>query len=158
MYYGAGSYYKVRVYDDNGNIARNVKVKFTIDGITYSRYSDSNGYAFIKIQLNPNTYVIQAKYMGYKVKNKIVVKPTLILNYMVVKKYRAFNYGVKLLDNNGKVLKYKYVKLTFKGNTYFAKTNYKGIATFKLFSSAKGKFTVKAVYGTAVMYNKIKVK
>ena len=158
MYYGAGSYYKVRVYDDNGNIARNVKVKFTIDGITYSRYSDSNGYAFIKIQLNPNTYVIQAKYMGYKVKNKIVVKPTLILNYAVVKKYSAFNYGVKLLDNNGKVLKYKYVKLTFRGNTYFAKTNYKGIAIFKLFSYAKGKFTVKAVYGTAIMYNKIKVK
>ena len=158
MYYGAGYYYKVRVYDDNGNIARNVKVKFTIDGKTYSRYSDSNGYAFIKILLNPNTYVIQAKYMGYKVKNKIVVKPTLILNYMVVKKYRAFNYGVKLLDKNGKVLKYKYVKLTFKGNTYFAKTNYKGIATFKLFSYAKGKFTIKAVYGTAIMYNKIKVK
>lgn len=158
MYYGAGSYYKVRVYDDNGNIAKGVEVTFIVNGQTYTRYSDSSGYASLKINLNPNTYTIVAKYMGYNVSNYIVVKPTLILNYMVVKKYKTFKYGVKLLDSNGKILKYKYVKLKFNGKIYKVKTNYKGIAVFKLYSYSKGKFAVKATYGTAKMYNKIKVK
>ena len=159
MYYDAGSYYKVRVYDDNGNIARNVEVTFTVNGNTYSRYSDSNGYASIKIKLKPKTYTIVAKYKGYAVSNKIVVKPTLILKNMAVKRYKTFNYSVKLLNNKGKILKYTYVKVKFRGITYQAKTNYKGIASFKLYSYSKvGKFTLTATYGTAKISKIITVK
>ena len=45
MYYGAGSYYKVRVYDNYGRIAQNVSVKFSINGKNYYRTTDKNGYA-----------------------------------------------------------------------------------------------------------------
>ena len=159
MYYGAGSYYKVRVYGDNGNIAKNVEVTFTINGKTYSRYSDSNGYASIKISLAPKTYSITAIYKGFKVSNKVVVKPTLILKDMAVKRSKTFKYTVKLLNNKGKILKYKKVTVKFRGKTYKVNTNSKGIATFKIKAFSKiGKFTLTAIYGSAKISKKITVK
>lgn len=159
MYYGSGSSYKVRAYDDNGNIAKGVVVTFKINGKTYSRTTDSNGYASLKINLAPKTYTIVASYKGYNVSNKVVVKPTLVLKDKTVKKSKTFKYTVKLLNKNGKILKNKYVKVKFKGKTYKAKTNSKGIATFKIKSYSKiGKFTLTAIYGSAKISKKITVK
>lgn len=159
MYYGAGSSYKVKVHDDNGNVAKGVKVTFTINGKTYTRTTNSNGYASFKITLNPKTYTITANYKGYKVSNKVVVKPTLILKDRTVKKSRTFSYTVKLLNNKGKIIKSKYVTVKFKGKTYKAKTNSKGIATYKIKLNSKvGKFTLTASYGSAKISKKITVK
>ena len=159
MYYGAGTYYKVRIYDDYGNVAKGAEVTFTINGRTYSRTTDANGYASIKINLNPNTYTVVVAYKGYKVSNKIVVKPTLILKDVAVKRYKNFKYNVRLLNNKGKILKNKYVTLKFQGKTYKVKTNVKGYAIFKLYSGSKvGKFTLTAAYGSAKISKKITVK
>ena len=158
MYYGAGSSYKVRVYDDNGNVAKNVEVKFTINGKTYSVFSDSNGYSSLKINLNPKTYTIVARYNGYKVSNKVVVKPTLVCYDKTVKRSKTFSYTVKLLNTKGSVLKNKYVVVKFKGKTYKAKTNSKGVATFKLNSPSIGKFALTATYGSAKVSKTITVK
>ena len=105
MYFGSGSSYKVRVYDDNGNVAKGVKVTFKINGKTYTRTTDSNGYAALKISLQANTYTVEASYKDFNVSNKIVVKPTLILKDKSVKKSKTFSYTVKLLSNKGKILK-----------------------------------------------------
>ena len=159
MYYGAGSSYKVRVYDDFGNVASGMAVTFKMAGKTYSKNTDSNGYASLKINLNPGTYTITASYKDYNVSNKIVVKPTLILSAKTVKKSKTFKYTVKLLNKNGKILKNKYVKVKFRGKTYKAKTNSKGIATFKVKAYSKiGKFTLTATYGSAKVSKKITVK
>jgi len=159
MYFGSGSSYKVRVYDDNGNVAKGVKVTFKINGKTYTRTTDSNGYAALKISLQANTYTVEASYKDFNVSNKIVVKPTLILKDKSVKRSKTFSYTVKLLSNKGKILKNKYVKVKFKGKTYKAKTNSKGIATFKIKVNSKtGKFTLTATYGSAKISKKITVK
>ena len=159
MYYGAGSYYKVRVYDDNGNIAEGVKVKFTIGGKSYTRTTDSSGYASFKIGLQAGTYAITATYNGYNVSNKVVVKPTLVLSAKTVKKSKTFAYKVKLLNNKGKILKYKKVTVKFRGKTYKVKTTSKGIATFKIKALSKtGKFTLTASYGSAKVSKIITVK
>lgn len=160
MYFGAGSKYKVKVYDDNGNVAANVTVKFKINGKNYYRTTDSNGYASFKIGTTfaPKTYTIKATYKGYSVSNKIVVKPTLILKDKTVKKSKTFKYTVKLLNSKGKIIKSKYVKVKFRGKTYKAKTNSKGIATYKIKVNSKvGKFTLTATYGSAKISKKIKV-
>lgn len=159
MYYGAGSVYKVRAYDDNGKVAAGVKVKFTIGDKTYSRYTDPNGYASFKITQQAGKYTITAKYKGYKVSNKVVVKPTLVLSTKTVKKSKTFKYTVKLLNKKGKILKYKKVTVKFRGKTYKVKTNYKGIATFKIKAFSKvGKFTLTASYGSAKVSKKITIK
>ena len=161
MYYGAGKYYKVKILDYDGKIAKNAEVTFKINGKTYSKFTNSKGYASIKIGTTfaPKTYTITTVYKDNEVSNKITVKPTLICKNMAVKKGKTFKYAVKLLNKNGKILKYKYVKVTFKGKTYKVKTNSKGIATFKIKVNSKlGKFTITSTYGSAKISKKITVK
>ena len=159
MYYGAGKYYKVRAYDDHGNVAKGVKVTIKFNGKTFYRYTNSNGYASLKISAKAKTYTITSTYKSFKVSNKIVIKPTLITKNMAVKKSKTFKFNVKLLNSKGKVLKSKKITVKFKGKIYKTKTNKKGIATFKIkVNSVKGKFTITTSYGSLKNTNKITVK
>ena len=116
-------------------------------------------YAYLKIDLAPKSYTVTATYKGYTVSNKVVVKPTLVMSDKTVKKSKTFTYTVKLLNSKGSILKSKYVKVKYRGKTYSAKTNSKGIATFKLKSySSVGTFTLTATYGSAKISKKITVK
>ena len=158
MYYGAGSSYKVRVYDDYGKIARNVTVKFTINGKTYSRKTDNNGYAYLKISLKPKTYVISVNYKGFIVKNNVTVKPTIVTKNLSKKKARTVKFTAKLLNSQGKILKYKYIKFKFKSKTYKRKTNSKGIATLSLKNLKRGKHVIYSTYGKLTVKNTIRIK
>ena len=159
MYYGAGKYYKVRAYDDHGNVAKGVKVTIKFNGKTYYRDTDSNGYASLKISAKAKSYTITSTYKSFKVSNKIVIKPTLITKNMAVKKSKTFKFNAKLLNSKGKVLKSKKITVKFKGKIYKTKTNKKGIATFKIkVNSVKGKFTITTSYGSLKNTNKITVK
>lgn len=159
MYYGAGKYYKVKAYDDHGNVAKGVKVTIKFNGKTFYRYTNSNGYASLKISAKAKTYTITSTYKSFKVSNKIVIKPTLITKNMAVKKSKTFKFNVKLLNSKGKVLKSKKITVKFKGKIYKTKTNKKGIATFKIkVNSVKGKFTITTSYGSLKNTNKITVK
>lgn len=159
MYYGAGSSYKVLVLDDNGNVAKSVKVKFTINGKTYYRNTDSNGYASLKISLKPNKYTVTAEYKGYKVSNKVTVKPTIITKDKTVKKGKTIKFKAKLINSKGKVLKNKKIKFKFKGKKYKVKTNKKGIAKLKITKRYKaGTYVISSKYGDLKVKNKITIK
>lgn len=159
MYYGSGKYYKVRAYDDGGNVAKGVRVTIKFNGRTYYRNTDSNGYASLKISARAKTYIAYASYNGCTIKNKIVVKPRLITKNVAVKRSKTFTFTAKLLSTSGKIMKNKVITIKFKSKTYKARTNYKGIAAVKLKSGAKiGKFTVLTSYGSLKNSNKITVK
>ena len=158
MYYGAGSSYKLRVYDDYGRIAKNVSVKFTLNGKTYYRRTDGNGYAYLKITgLKPNNYTVSASYKGFTVKNRITVKPTIIAKDLSHKKAKTVKFTAKLVNSKGAVLKYKYISFKFKGKTYKRKTNYKGIATLSLLNLNKGKYSIYLTYGQLTIKRTIKI-
>ena len=159
MYFGAGKYYKIRVFDDAGKPAGNVNVTMNINGKDYTMTSDADGWVSLKIGLKAGTYTITSTYKGYSVSNKITVKPTLVMSAKTVKRYSTFSYTVKLLDKNGNILKNKKITVTFKGVTYSAKTSSKGIATFKIRAySNLGKYTLTATYGSAKISKTITVK
>ena len=158
MYYGAGSSYKVRVYDDYGRIAKNVTVKFKINGKTYSRRTNSNGYAYLKISLKPKKYAISASYKGFVVKNNVTVKSTVITKNITKKKAKTIKFTAKLINSKGKILKYKYIKFKFKSKTYKRKTNSKGIATLSLKNLKRGKYTIYSTYGKLTIKNTIRIK
>lgn len=159
MFYGAGKYYKVRVYDDNGNIAKGVRVAINFNGKVYYRYTDSNGYASLKISAKAKTYTITATYKGFKVSNKIIIKPTLITKNMAVKKFKTFRFSVKLLNAKGIVLKNKKIVVKFKGKSYWTKTNKYGLAIFKIKVNSKiGRFSIITSYGSLKNSNVITVK
>lgn len=153
LYFGSGKSYTVRVYGDDGKpVKANEKVTFTVNLKKYTVKTDKNGYAKLKIDFQAGSYLVTAQYKDFLVANKIIVKQTLIpLTQFGAKKLsKTFKYKVKLLNNKGKILKNKNVKVKFNKKTYTAKTNNKGIATFTLKTpSTTGKFNVVASYGKA---------
>ena len=159
MYYGAGKYYKVKALDDDGNVASGVKVKFTINGKTYTVTTDSKGIASLKITQKPGTYTVTAEYNGFKVSNNVKVKTTLITKNKSFKRGKTIKFTAKLLSSKGKVLKSKKVTFKFKGKTYKVKTNKKGIATLKIAKKYKaGKYTITSKYGKLTVKNTIRIK
>ena len=158
MYYRAGSYYKVRVLDNYGNIAKNVSVKFRINGKNYYKRTNSKGIASLKITLKPKTYIISATYKGFTVKNNVTVKPTVITKNLSKKKAKTIKFSAKLVNTKGKILKYKYIKFKFKSKTYKRKTNSKGIATLSLKNLKKGKYVIYSSYGKLTVKNTIRIK
>ncbi len=160
MYYGAGKTYNVRAYGDNGQIAgAGELVTFNVAGKNYNVRTNNQGYASFKITLKAGNYKVTATYKGFKVSNKITVKPTLIVKNMKVKKGKKIKYQAKLLNTNGKALKGKKITFKIKGKTYKAKTNKKGVAKITIKKSFKpGKYKVTVKYGKLTSTAKITVK
>lgn len=159
-YYGTTQSYKVRVYDDNGNpVGAGKVITFKVNGKTYKIKTDKNGYATCKVKLKPKTYVITATFGGYKVSNKIVVKPVLTAKSISVKKGKTIKFKAKLVNTKGKPLKGKKITFKFKGKIYKVKTNKKGIATLKLKLKLKvGKYKIKVKYSKSSLIRTIKIK
>ena len=158
LYYGASKYYKVRVLNDDGKFVSGLKVSFKVNGKTYYGYTNKNGYASFKINLNPGTYTVISKYKGFEATSNIIVKSTLITKDIKVKKSKPIKFKAKLLDSNGKIIKNKKIKFKFKGKTYKVKTNNKGFATLKITKQyKKGKYTIISEYKNLKIKNKIKI-
>jgi hypothetical protein len=153
LYFNSGKSYTVRVYGDDGKpVKANQKVTFTVNFKKHTVKTDKNGYAKLKINFQPGSYLVTAQYKDYMVANKIIVKPTVIpLTQFGSKQLgKTFKYKVKLLNNKGKLFKNKNVKVKFNKKTYVSKTNKKGIATFTLKTpSNPGLYNIVSSYGKA---------
>ena len=147
MYYGDGKVYKVRVFDNDGNpVKANEKVTFQIANKKYTKLTDKNGYASFKIDLKPGIYQIYVRYHDFDILNTVIVNNVLksITNFKSRAVKPTITYKVKFL---GKNKKNKKIKVKFNKKTYTAKTNKKGIATFKLKTPKKiGSFKLTASY------------
>lgn len=176
--YSADGDYKVKVLDDDGNIAKGVQVTFTINGQSYISTTDNNGYASFKINnLNPNIYTITAEYKGYLVTNKITIKtkPTPVNPSETItptkKPVKALKVSITLtktsktiskkakklliqitLKIDKKLAKEKIVTYRINGKKYKVKTNKKGIAKLNLKKSQLKKIFKKVKVGKKVKY------
>lgn len=80
MYYYDWTYYKVKVYGDNGKaVGAKQAVTIKIDKKTYKVYTDANGWAKLKIPntITPGKHTISATYKGQTIKNTLTVKQVL---------------------------------------------------------------------------------
>lgn len=158
MYFGAGKYYQVRLFGDDGKVLSNKFVKFTIGKISKNVKTDKNGYAKFKVDLKPGTYKIKATYEKLSVKNSIKVKPVLTAKNISKKKSKVTMFSAKLVNSKGKVVKGKKITFKIKGKTYKVKTNNKGIATLKIKNLKVGKYIIKSIYGKSTIKNTIKIR
>ncbi|MBQ8017447.1 MAG: Ig-like domain repeat protein [Methanobrevibacter sp.] len=146
------SYYTVRAYGDDGNpVKAGEIVTFKVHGVTYYVKTNNNGYASLKINLAHKTYIITAEYKGFKVSNKIVVKPVIIAKNVKVKK-SSKTIKIKITLKAKSVLKNKKLKVRFKGKTFKLKTNGKGIAYFKIKKNIIKKLKKGKTYKYKVIY------
>ena len=162
-----GTYYVVLAIGDDGKpVGEGEFVDVMANNIHYSVRTNKDGYARLKINLNPKTYTVTAEYKNTKVSNKLVVKQTLKLvkKTVKVKKGKKLVLKAKLKWSNGKPIKGKKIVFKFKGKKYNAKTNSKGIAKVTIKKKVtkklkKGKkYTYTASYYKNTVKGKVKVK
>ena len=159
MYYGSNKVFKVRIHDDNGNILAGESIKIRIGGKSYTAKSDKNGFATVKLnKLVAKTYSVTVDYKGFKISNKIKIKPTLTAKNKSIKKGKVLKFTAKLVNSNGKALKGKKITFKIKNKKYSAKTNRKGIATIKIKKLKAGKYTIMTSFKNNKIKNKITVK
>ena len=77
-YYLNASKFQATIYDKNGSLAVGKNVTFNINGVFYTKTTDSNGVVSLAINLRPGEYIITTMYEGLAVGNNIVVLPTLV--------------------------------------------------------------------------------
>ena len=166
-----GGYYTIRLTDVNGNPLANKSVGIGYNGILAWYTTDENGTVNKLIGLqNAGPYTFATAFLGdenytasYAV-NKITInmKPTYIKasakTYKASAKTKTFKVKLTTVNNiNGKMYlnSGKKITLNVNGKTYTAKINSKGIATFKLKLTKKGKYTAMISYeGQYLLYEK----
>ncbi|WP_405289314.1 hypothetical protein [Methanobrevibacter sp.] len=170
-YVNANKYLIATFKDINGKLIKNKKISFIISGKTYTAYTNSNGVAKVKVNVNvAKTYTVTVKFAGDNVysplsKNlKLYVKkvPTKLIvknkSYKKSKKIKKLTATLK--TKSGKALAKKKLTFIVNGKKYTAKTNKKGVATVKVKVSKKKtyKFTVKFAGGSTYLKTSKKAK
>ena len=157
-YYKNATQYYASFLDTSGNPLRNTAVQFNINGVFYTRNTDSNGIAKLNINLAPGKYIITAiNTNNDKTSNTILVKPVLVENSDIVKYCRnATPYTVKLLDGEGNPLKAKDVSFNINGVFYTRTSDENGTVKLNI-NLNPGDYIITATYDGASVSNNIKV-
>ena len=157
--YTDGKKFTAKFLKSNGKALANKKVKFKINGKTYTRTTNKNGVASLSLTtLKKGTYkIISYNKDGLTKTNKVkVVKSvatTLTPYTYTFLKSDSKTIKVKLLNKFGYApSKGKVVKFTVAGKTYSAKTNANGIAKIKLPSLKAGVYLVKYKFAKTGYY------
>ena len=151
------SQFNVKVMDSHGNPVNNgVKVDVKVNNKVYPIYTDKNGIATLKINLNPGTYTLTTTYLGFSEKNTVKVLPRITSSDVTTTINEDFEFKIKILDGQGKPLQNGEVKFTLNGKESTTRTNNDGIATFTGKLNA-GNYVIHYNADNIVGSNKIKV-
>jgi len=157
--------------DEDGRVISGERVTVNFNGKTYNKVTDSKGQVSVDIPsgLAPKTYNAYIKFEGdesFKASSasaKVVVSkatPKITAKAKTFKKsVKTKKYTITLKNNLNKVMKNTKVTIKVNKKTYTAKTNSKGVATFKITKLAKkGKYTATVKYAGNKYYNSKSVK
>lgn len=105
-----GDYYKANIICNNGSTLLNQTIIFNINGVNYTKTTDFNGVAKLKINLNPGNYIIKSNYKGISNVNTLFIRdvPTVFIKEEV-----SNNEIQKIIDNA-----YNNSTIEFLGNCY----------------------------------------
>ena len=163
MNYKDGSAYEVTVKDKSGNPLKDVKVKFTINGVSYTHKTNSNGVAKQDIGLNFGYYSVKTVisntyYKSSTISKHITIKGTKMVGEDIyVAPGKSASYSVKLLDSKNNPVKNTNITFTVDGNKYVGTTNTNGVAKVNLGVLSNGTHKVKYSQGSYTDGSKIYV-
>ena len=142
----------ITLKDGRNNPIANAKITINLNGKNKVLTTDGSGQAKISsYNLVPNTYTVKISFNGIDnylpstYSTKIIIKRAklklIAKNKTFKRKIKVKKYAVYVKSNKGKAIKNIKISLKIKGKSYIAKTNKKGVATFKIKNlKKKGKF------------------
>ena len=133
MFYKDGTKYSVKLCDLDGNIMPNKNVAITINGVTYNKVTDSNGVAYLNINLNPGTYSVWATYGDKTVCNTVSISPMVVsMVSSSVNIQQGTFYKVKFSDALSNPIVGQEVGILINGIMYHRVTDDLGVASIKI--------------------------
>ena len=148
-YYKGSTVYSATFYNSDGSLLKNTDVKITVNGKTYTKKTNSKGFASLSINLKPGTYKVVATdpKTGFKLTTTFKILSTITASSISKVYADAKKFTAKFLKSTGKALTNQKVKFKINGKTYVKKTNSKGYASLSLKSLKKGTYKI-------ISYNK----
>ena len=131
-YYLNASKFQATIYDKNGSLAVGKNVTFNINGVFYTKTTDSNGVVSLAINLRPGEYIITTMYEGLAVGNNIVVLHTLVTRDLNMTYGDGSNFTAQTLDGQGKPLANQNVTFNINGVFYNKITDDNGVASLTM--------------------------
>ena len=151
--YGTAKNLVITLKDENGTVLVGHTVVVTLNKKVYNGSTDKNGQFKISVNFAVKEYTANIIFKGndfYKPStctSKVVVKkatPKITASSKTFKANAKTKKVTATLKNKNTAIKKVYVQLTINKKTYKAKTNSKGVATFNIKLTKKGKYN--AVY------------
>ena len=156
-YYKNASQYSLRLLDDKGNpVGAGVSIQLNINGVFYTRTSDTNGYVKMNINLPPGTYIVTAEYKGLKVSNTINVLTVLETEDLIMKYHDGSQFKAKVLDGQGKPYASQTVTYNINGVFYTKISGDDGIAGLTINLPA-GEYIITSMYNGLNVANKVTI-
>ena len=158
MYKNNTQYY-AKFLDTSGKPLANRDVSFNINGVFYTRTTDSSGVAKLNINLIPGEYTLTAinPVNGDQCSNKVKVLTVLVDGHDVTKYYRnASVYSIKVLDGMGNPLANADVSFNINGVFYTRQTNESGYANLNL-RLPPGNYIITSEYNGLKYSNRINI-
>jgi hypothetical protein len=156
-YYRNASKYSVKVLDEKGSPLVGVDVTFNINGVFYTRTTDSNGVASLAINLIPGSYVITAKYDSQMVSNEINVLSVIKSNNLVMNYKDGSKFKVLILDNQGNPYPNQNVVFNINGVFYTRATDSTGYSNLNI-NLMEGKYIITSTFNELSVSNTITIK
>ena len=157
MYEKNGTKYTVRVLDETGKaVGAGENVTFNINGVLYTRTTDSNGYAALNINLMSGNYIITAMYGDSKVANNIKILPRLVASNLIKKYGTPDQFKAQLLDSKGNPVVGEKITFNINGIFYYRPTDADGFAKLNI-NLMPGKYIITSSYGSFVCGNTVTV-
>ncbi len=144
-YYHGPERFVAKIYDSELNPMVNKSVNITINGVTYTKITDSNGSVSIGINLGSGTYDVITTVDNATVKSSVTVLSTITGND-ITKYYRnTTQYSVQVFDTTGKAVGAgKVVTFNVNGRFYNRTTDENGIATLNI-NLPQGEYIITAI-------------
>ena len=158
-YYRNDSHFKVKVLGLDGQaLGANETVLFTVKGVTYTRYSDSDGCAQLEINLYPGEYEITTSHNTYSCTNNIsVLSPYGKIGDLVKYCRNETQFRVLILGPTGTHAgANENVQFTINGVTYNNVTDFRGYAMLTI-NLQPGVYNITTRYNGYNCYNTVTV-
>ena len=145
MYKNGTQFYATFLKGDGSPLA-NTNVTFNINGVFYTKKTDSAGVARLNINLRPGEYTLTAidPLTGLDVGYNVNILPTIVAKSIVKTYLNETQFHATLLDEKGVIIANTNITFNINGVFYTRTTNASGIATLNI-NLMPGKYILTAI-------------